>query len=751
MKFAGKLIGFLLLMTTFFSCKAKELMLVKDGKSTFVIVLPDEPTAVEQRAATTLQSYLKSATGFNFNAVKENSFKGEQGIFIGKCKKANSLNLNKAKDDGFSIIQSGESLFIVGNSGQGTATGIYYFLEKYMGCRKYDGTAEIVPKLKVLTLPAGINDVISPAFVYRQSYYPQSNDAEYLRWHGLQKFEDLWGLWGHSFFKLVPPAQYFETNPEYYALVNGQRRATQLCLSNEQVLRIAIARFKELIADNPDAMYWSVSPNDEGGYCTCNLCKKVDDAEGTPSGSLIKFVNKIAAAFPDKNFTTLGYGYTSVAPKTIKPAKNVSVFVSSIDAFRNQPIEIAASAADFRKNLTGWATATDNIFVWDYSTQFTNYLSPFPAQHILAPNFDYFKRNNVRGIFEQGSGDTYSDMAELNSYIQAKLLWNVETDVAKITEDFCKGYYGKAAPFVLQYLNERQAALIYSKRHLDIYGNPITDLRGYLSPDYVNKYQQVLENAAKSVASESIIHQRRVQAVRLSLDYVSLQQSRHFGVEQYGFLEDKGLPDYSVKSDWSKRVADFITAAENAGVTELSEAGLSPDKYQAEWDEILAKNWPANPIRGAAAELQNSFVEDYPAKGKATLTDGMTGFSDFSYNWLCFYGNDMVATIDAGKEINVGTVSMNFINDQRHWIFPPVSVKVEISSDGNKFTEFIKSDLPPLQEQEKVSIALVKLKNDQRKARYIRVTATCPKALPDWRSHPTKKPMIACDEIFVLP
>jgi len=94
---------------------------------------------------------------------------------------------------------------------------------------------------------------------------------------------------------------------------------------------------------------------------------------------------------------------------------------------------------------------------------------------------------------------------------------------------------------------------------------------------------------------------------------------------------------------------------------------------------------------------------------------------------------------------------MNFLEDQRHWILPPESVLVEISEDGNNFREFERVQLPAITEKDAVAIIPLSLSSGNIAARYLRVTAVCPRQLPAWRSHPNKKPMIACDEIFVQP
>lgn len=730
------------------SCKGQPLPLVQHHSSAYSIVLPQAATKSEQAAATLLQKMLKQATQSDLPVVKEQNYKGAKAIYIGQVKALHSSNYDRVEQDGFLIETTGNDLFITGKRGHATEYAVYRFAETYMGYRKYDSRPVVSPAINDLVIPAGIHLVSNPSFVYRQSYYPMSNDAEYLNWHGLHRFEDLWGLWGHSFFKLLPPATYLAAHPEYYALVNGKRKATQLCLSNKEVLQIVTGKLKQMMADNPDATYWSVSPNDGGGNCTCPDCRKADEEDGSPSGSLIRFVNKVAAVFPDKKITTLGYGYTAKAPSVTKPAKNVIVLLSTIDAYREKPLASIASASGFRNDLTGWTKAGTQLFVWDYATQFTNYLSPFPALYNIQPDFSYFKEQHIAGVFEQGSGDTYSDMAELNSYIQAKLLWDTQADVPALIRDFCEGYYGKAAPYIQQYLDARYKNLQASGRHLDIYGNPVMDLRGFLAPEKTDEYDQLLEKAEQAAGAAE---KENVRRVRLSLDYAVLQQSRHFGPEQHGFLQkDNNAPHYGIKPEWKTKVSNFVAAAKKAGVTELSEGGLNPDQYQQEWNGIFSREWPVNSICNAAVTLQFPFAEDYPAKGNHTLTDGMIGFNDFSYNWLCFYGSDMVATADAGQAVAFSKISLHFLDDPRHWIFPPQSIKVEVSDDGVQYKTIGTQTIPVPAEHEDIIIRSYTFPY-KGKARFVKVTALNNKTLPEWRNYAAKKPMIACDEIMVLP
>jgi hypothetical protein len=42
---------------------------------------------------------------------------------------------------------------------------------------------------------------------------------------------------------------------------------------------------------------------------------------------------------------------------------------------------------------------------------------------------------------------------ELRQYLLAKLLWDTTIDIQATTNDFLRGFYGKAAPYISEYLD----------------------------------------------------------------------------------------------------------------------------------------------------------------------------------------------------------------------------------------------------------------------------------------------------------
>jgi hypothetical protein len=733
----------LLLFMTMFSCKSStdEIHLVTSGTTSYVIVLPEGASKTEIRSAKVLQDYIKRISGATLNIIQEANLKLQPAIFIGNTGHSEQYHTGKLKNESFFIATTDKDVYIKGGGGKGVLYGVYTLLETYFGCRKYADIPTSLPADKNISIAKQLMDKQAPAFIYRETYYPPAFDNEYLEWHKLHRFEDLWGLWGHSFFKLVPPKTYFSAHPEYYALVDGKRQATQLCLSNENVFNITVDYFRKAIADNPDALYWSIAAEDGGGFCTCEQCTK----DG-PSGALIRFVNRVAAKFPSQQFTTLAYLNTAKPPSQVKPLNNVYIMLSSIDVYRQDPISNTPSAAGFRKNLEGWGAITDNLFLWDYTTQFTNYPAPFPDYNNLQPNLQYLLAHKVKGVFSQGSTDTYSDMSMYNSYVQAKLLWN---PLADVSADFLNGYYGKAGTFIGRYMRALVANVHSTKTQLDIYGNPVNNYINYLSPAAIDQYSAILDSAEKA-AEENKTFLSRVYQTRIPIEYTVLQQSRFFGADKYGYLIP-GNGGYVVNPRWPERVKKFVAQCKAAGVKELSEGGISPDVYQQEWDKTFARKWVNSLAFRAPVKLANPYSEEYPAKKELTLTDGVQGDNDFSINWLFMYGKDLTATIDLGKTQAVHEVYMNFLQDPRHYIFNPSEIIIETSQDGVNFTPAGKQQTSAAEEDYTVKINNFHFQLPSVNTRFIRVTGRYLQNIPSWRvAGPGKKASVCCDEVFVL-
>ena len=328
-------------------------------------------------------------------------------------------------------------------------------------------------------MPADLDSEQKPAFKVRELLWfdaCRSDFAARLRLngnyhhpearHGGNEFRFGGGLGNcHTFAKLVPVDEYFDTHPEYFSEAGGRRFRdnTQLCLTNPDVLRIVTEKVFAAIRSDPEATFFGVSQNDWQGFCTCVKCRAVDDEEGSHAGTMIRFVNavadKVAEVHPDKIIETLAYQYTRKPPLKTRPRKNVMVCLCTIECDFSVPIAAGSAKANaaFKEDIRGWSKLTDKLYLWDYTTNFKNYIQPFPNLDVLQPNLAFFHDNGVVSILEQGAYQgAHADFAELKAWLLAKLMWNPRQKAGPLIEKFAKGYYGKAAPSVLRYIKQVQ-------------------------------------------------------------------------------------------------------------------------------------------------------------------------------------------------------------------------------------------------------------------------------------------------------
>ncbi len=182
------------------------------------------------------------------------------------------------------------------------------------------------------------------------------------------------------------------------------------------------------------------------GYCTCEKCRKIDEEEGSPSGTLLRFVNKIAEDlekdYPDLMIETFAYTYTRKAPKITHARKNVVIRLCSIECIFSVPFEEGTHNLDFITDMEEWKEKAPNLIIWDYITDFARYLTPFPNYNVWAKNIRYFIDHHAIGLFEEADNEHYiGDFLQLRAWVFAKLLWNPSLDQNKLIEEFVAGYY----------------------------------------------------------------------------------------------------------------------------------------------------------------------------------------------------------------------------------------------------------------------------------------------------------------------
>ncbi|MBG0858855.1 MAG: DUF4838 domain-containing protein [Bacteroidales bacterium] len=668
------------------------ILLTEKGLSLYRIVIPSSPTPEEREAASVLQYHLLHISNAALPILTADMPGSSFEVVLGQNERLDeagiSINFNELGADGFIIRTDSSRLIIAGGNKKGTLYGVYTFLEKYLGCRMYSPDVKIIPKKDKIIL-SEINDKQIPVIRFRDTHYRITWDREYSDWHKLSHDErgnrTAWGSWVHTFNSLVPPEIYFKDHPEYYALRNGKRIPTQLCLTNPDVLKVTIQNLRKAMAGKPNAYYWSVSQNDNRNYCLCENCSAVDEREGSPSGSILNFVNQVADAFPDHMISTLAYEYSRKAPLTIRPRNNVNIMLCSIEMRRDRPFALAEDTVsmEFVRDVKEWSKIAGDIIVWDYVIQFPNLISPFPNLHVLQPNIRFFAENGVKAMFEQGNREVGGEFAELRAYLISKLLWDPDENVDTLMNDFLSGYYGPAGKFIRQYIDIMREALISSDRPLRIFGSPNEAAVSYLTPLLIRQYMQLFD-MAESVAADSAELLERVKIARLPLNFAVMEQAKRNFTGENGVFVRSG-DQWIVRPEIRSMIDPFVDLCIRQGVTRVKEWSTTPEAYRASMYRLFYQGRNEHLAFGKEVKFISPDTSRIRKEERGMLTDGIRGSHDPEYNWLDFQGSNLYAIIDLGDVQKIQHIECAFYQLAAWLSIVPEKVEFFISTDGKEF------------------------------------------------------------------
>lgn len=720
------------------------MQLVVDGKSEYVLCVPKDPPPVLLKCADTLQKYVREISAASIPILNGSPKAGKRVQLELGASEDSTIDIAALHNDGFIIRTHGDDLFFTAATAFGLQNAVYTFLESYLGCRIYSSTERFIPTRTNITLPVVCDRQVS-AITFRMQ---NIHDSTYTTWHKLNTYDDF-GLFVHTFHLLVPPSRYFAEHPEYFSMLKGNRTPDgQLCLTNPDVLRIVCDELRARMQAKPQVTFWSVSQNDTYVPCECDACRAIDSVEGSPSGSILAFVNKVAEQFPDKTISTLAYQYSRSAPRTIKPQPNVNIMLCSIECNRSKPLAEDPSSASFVKDVEDWSRLTNNIFLWDYVIDFRHLLSPFPNLHVLQPNIQFFVRNGITTVFEQGLSGFGGEFSELRNYLISKLLWNPNLNIDSVMQDFLTSYYGPGAPYIRQYIDTMHATLRNSGEGLDIYGYPVRSAHGYLSLSMLETYSQVLDEAETAVAG-STEYLARVRTARLPVQYVMLEQAKVAGTGEQGCFFQSPDGTLHVRPEIDSLLSLFVEHCKDAAIPRLWEHGITPDEYYSATRRFLDSGAKNHLARGKEVTLATPASNKYHDGDSSALTDGLLAWDDYHMHWLGFEGEEMDATIDLGTTRTVSCIQTNFLQDINSWIFMPDTVNFLISEDGNTFQPIGTAvNVTPAEKWGPI-IAPFNLDCQPLRARYIRVKTASKKICPTWHKGSGGLAWIFIDEITV--
>ena len=395
---------------------------------------------------------------------------------------------------------------IKGGNGRGVLYAVYKFLEELGGVRYFTPTIETVPTSEIV-LTEGTVLEYTPYFELRNlNWNSVTFSADWNAKQGVNgNSADMSGKYGG---KVVYGSGLF-VHTLGALTETGGGASPNPCLSldspeGQANYQKVITKLRAALEADPTINIVSVSQNDNNTYCTCEYCVKsyalyTNDPsnceKGGTAGNMLAFVNKVAEElekdYPDLTIDTLAYNYTQAPPKNIVPRENVCVRVCSIRVCFMHPMTECPEhkgpngvqwtrTALFRTDFLNWGKICDNIYVWDYTTNFRYYIAPFSNFGAIRENMKFYHENGVRGMFPQGNSQSVSgEFGELRAYLLAKLMWNpymTEEEYNRHMDEFLQAYYGAGWIYIRMFIDKTTELVANDNSCINIYEEPLQSI-----------------------------------------------------------------------------------------------------------------------------------------------------------------------------------------------------------------------------------------------------------------------------------
>jgi len=557
----------------------ERIVLVENGVPRFR-VFPDPPQDQEafRGPVMELRHYLERATGANVLSEEP----AEVDVVV-----------RFAPDEGlaaeqFAIEARPGAVCLMGSTVQALYHAVYYFLEQAFGIRwLWPGpSGEVVPRAESVSWPVGRIEQ-EPAFAWRHlgtggacwerydvdfatrafARVPAEAQEAFVRWRRRMRTGGLRIADGHRWAQFCSPEQYGKSHPEYFALVNGARdtkprdgkHGNQPCTTNPDVVALIADKVAAQFDARPELDAYSISINDGLGFCECERCRALDDwagagaheedavdratAEGPGVGKggraitdrIFRFANEIAERvsrrWPGKLLLIHVYSLFRTPPK------RVSLHPSIIAQFCT-PTPQQAFQPFFEseiETLSRLGTYAQRIGMYDYLQAGKRGGLPIVLPHVIKQSIAAYHRAGARYYATQ-CGHGFA-VGALNYYVLTRLLWDPETDVDAVMEDFCRAGFGQVAHIVRAYFDafEERWRNVFSRADAQSFTGERLAVELY-PEDFRKARRTDLADARKAAAGDAQVAER-IAFLAKGLDFVDLfaeASARLFDLESLG-------------------------------------------------------------------------------------------------------------------------------------------------------------------------------------------------------------------------
>lgn len=514
---------------------AGEVRLVADGRPMACITLPHQASEAERTAAHALRMYIGKVTGADVPLGEGMPVH----IYLGRAAAFTDLPFAppKLEAEHFLMRTHGSDLYLLGADDAAVSHAVYTLLRE-LGCRWFmpGEIGEVIPHMADVAI-GPVNRIEGPDFSLRNIWFSwDSRDplntpdarARAADWSRRNRTGGASVFMSHNLVHgPLPPDTYFKEHPEYYALVNGVRVPRQPCTSNPEVIEIVARAANAYFDEHPEAISYSLSPEDNADFCQCANCIALDSGARDPGFSnypvvtdrLVKFYNAVAERVqekrPGKCIAFYAYFNHTLPPTTVRLNPNVLVSVTAQQFCTLHSVTDRGCAS--RRKMAGivgeYARQTKHVYIREYDPMPGSHELPVPLFGAHVRDMPWYKRVGVRGF----SWESHQSWATLlpNHYVLAQMMWDADQDPKALLADFYDKFFGPAAAPMARYYDRMEHALSGSETHP---GWGTDELPLVFTDGVVNECRRALLEAISLARSSP--YRGRVQMVTAGFRYL---------------------------------------------------------------------------------------------------------------------------------------------------------------------------------------------------------------------------------------
>lgn len=506
--------------------KEKDICLSKDKKSDYVVVYPYQTSDQVQKHIDYFVDVLNKIMGTSISAVSDNEIFAlpDKAFFIGDTKFSKDISRDGIENDGYRVFSDDNKIYILANNQLGCINGLYGFLEDNLEVMFIEENYDYIPKFDTVYLK-NLDYISNPDSELRHIVQYEANVNDWgsrLRLNASQTGIMFDTKLESNTLEYIPAEKYMESNPEYFALVDGIRQPTQLCyaefISNQNAFATLTDEIDKRINNNPLIEYIDISVMKEGDYCECDACEKILSETSSKMGSILMLVNKLAEHYPDYKIVSSVYGDMVIPYKT--PLKDNVVLQLVLDNIsQNYSIEKAGNSySRYAKSFVEkWNKYSKNIIVVDNIVS-DNVVMPYPNYAVQEANMSFYLQNNSIGVIHKGCEYKEGEMARLRTYLLAKQLWDGDVDIQQLMAKYLSVAYGEASSYVARYITQMSNLTYYLPGNVASSDTITKHKMDYLAITTINEYMALIREAMNKTQDDKIVFER-VERIYMSLMY----------------------------------------------------------------------------------------------------------------------------------------------------------------------------------------------------------------------------------------